>query len=58
MDILRHHESGICMHGEVQTTASMVSRLAGGDGAGVHVHWMTGAPHPCRSPFKPVPLAG
>lgn len=55
MDILRHHESGICMHGEVQTTASMVSRLTGG---GADAHWMTGAPHPCRSPFKPVPLAG
>ncbi len=55
MEILRHHDSGICMHGEVQTTASMVSRLTGRQG---DAHWMTGAPHPCRSPFKPVPFSG
>ena len=51
MDILSHHDSGICMHGAFATTASMVSRLTP-DGAGEH--WMTGAPHPCQVPFKPV----
>lgn len=50
MTILRDHESGICMHGPFETTASMVSRI---DGPGNAFHWFTGAPHPCRSPFRP-----
>ena len=54
MDILSHHDSGICMHGAFATTASMVSRLTT-DGA--DEHWMTGAPYPCRTPFKPVSIA-
>jgi len=50
MGILAHHESGICMHGAFASTASMVSRLTA---AGAE-HWMTGAPHPCQTPFKRV----
>jgi len=50
MAILGSHESGICMHGPFETTASMVSHI---DGAGNTHHWFTGAPHPCRSPFRP-----
>jgi secernin len=53
MKILSHHESGICMHGAFATTASMVSRLTTD---GPDEHWMTGAPHPCQSPFKPASL--
>jgi hypothetical protein len=64
MDILRDHESGICMHGGFETTASMVSRI-GVSGVGVSrvgaagegEHWFTGRPHPCRSPFEKVPVA-
>lgn len=55
MDILRDHESGICMHGPFETTASMVSRL---DGAGEARHWFTGEPHPCRHPFRPYSIEG
>lgn len=51
MQILRHHESGICMHGGFATTASMVSRL-GGDGP--DSHWLTGKPHPCESEFREI----
>ncbi len=54
MNILSHHDSGICMHGAFATTASMVSRLTT-DGA--DEHWMTGAPYPCRTTFKPVSVA-
>ena len=56
MDILRDHDSGICMHGAFRTTASMVSELRAD---GRHRHWMTGAPHPCQVPFTEatVPLA-
>lgn len=50
MDILRDHDSGICMHGPFETTASMVSRIHGPRNA---EHWFTGAPHPCRVPFRP-----
>ena len=49
MQILRHHESGICMHGGFRTTASMVSRLSG---EGSDTHWLTGRPHPCESEFR------
>ena len=49
MDVLRHHESGICMHGGFETTASMVSRLSpGGDGT----HWLTDDANPCRASFR------
>ncbi len=51
MDILRHHESGICMHGDFATTAAMVSELKP-DGSAAH--WLTGAPHPCQNEFKRV----
>jgi secernin len=51
MAILRDHDSGICMHGMVATTASMVSRLAGPDG---HEHWATGRPYPCANRFVPL----
>lgn len=50
-NILSHHDSGICMHGAFATTASMVSRLTTD---GTNGHWMTGAPYPCQTPFKPV----
>ncbi len=49
MEILRDHDSGICMHGEFTTTASMVSQLGRDER---YRHWMTGASHPCRSPFQ------
>lgn len=48
MEILRHHDSGICMHGGFRTTASMVSALYP-DGRARH--WLTGRPHPCESSF-------
>lgn len=52
MNILRDHESGICMHGSFSSTASQVSKLSEmGD-----THWFTGAPHPCRTPFKEIEL--
>ena len=54
MDILGHHESGICMHGAIETTAAMVSSLGGADG---DRHWLTGAPHPCRAAFREVAFA-
>ena len=49
MKILRNHDSGICMHGGFETTASMVSELRH-DGAARH--WLTGQPHPCQSDFE------
>ncbi len=51
MDVLRHHESGICMHGGFETTASMVSRLSPG---GEAAHWLTGGPNPCSASFRRV----
>lgn len=51
MEILADHDSGICMHGAFETTASMVSRLSK-----TAAHWMTGAPHPCQTPFRRVQL--
>lgn len=48
MEILKDHESGLCMHGSFETTASMVSELTS-KSAG---HWMTGKPHPCKSTFE------
>jgi len=47
--ILRNHESGICMHGGFETTASMVSELR--QGSKEARHWLTGKPHPCKSEF-------
>ncbi len=62
MDVLRHHESGICMHGGFETTASMVSRLSTGGDA---THWLTDGANPCRASFRrvddlerPLPLEG
>ena len=62
MDVLRHHESGICMHGGFETTASMVSRLSPGGDA---THWLTGEANPCSASFRrvddlgrPLPLEG
>ena len=49
IEILRDHESGICMHGSFETTASMVSELYPGKKAN---HWMTGKPYPCDSSFN------
>ena len=51
MDVLRHHESGICMHGGFETTASMVSRLSP---SGEATHWLTDGPNPCRASFRRV----
>ena len=51
MDVLRHHESGICMHGGFETTASMVSRLSQGGDA---THWLTDVANPCRASFRRV----
>jgi secernin len=51
MDLLGHHDSGICMHGGFETTASMVSRLTPG---GEATHWLTGRAHPCRANFQVV----
>ena len=51
MEVLRHHDSGICMHGGFETTASMVSRLSPGAAA---AHWMTGEAYPCRASFRRV----
>ena len=49
MEVLRHHESGICMHGGFETTASMVSRLPPG---GDPTHWLIDKPNPCRASFR------
>lgn len=46
--ILRDHESGICMHGGFETTASAVSELFMD---GTAAHWMTRKPNPCFSEF-------
>ncbi len=51
MDTLRHHDSGICMHGGFETTASMVSRLSPG---GEATHWLTDGANPCRASFRRV----
>ncbi len=51
MEILADHDGGICMHGAFETTASMVSRLSK-----TATHWMTGASHPCQTPFREVDL--
>lgn len=48
ISILRDHESGICMHGSFETTASMVSELFPDKNAR---HWMAG-PHPCKSTYS------
>ena len=61
MEILRNHGGGICMHGGFETTAAMVSELKRNESGKLEGedreskvrarHWMTGKPHPCRSPF-------
>ncbi len=51
MDTLSHHESGICMHGGFETTASMVSRLSPG---GEATHWLADGANPCRASFRQV----
>jgi secernin len=55
MEILRDHDSGVCMHnGGFETTASMVTEWYTSpivDGPPVCRHWMTGKPHPCKSEF-------
>jgi len=49
--ILSDHDSGICMHGGFETTASMISVIRG---PGDAEHWLTGRPYPCRSTFERV----
>ena len=51
MDVLRHHDSGICMQGGCETTASMVSRLSP---SGEATHWLTGGANPCSHSFRQV----
>ena len=52
MEILRDHDSGVCMHGGFETTASMVTEWhVTVDGPPSCRHWMTGKPHPCKSEF-------
>lgn len=47
ISILRDHDSGICMHGTFETTASIVSELyPDGDAK----HWTSG-PYPCKSTY-------
>ncbi len=48
-ELLRHHDSGICMHGAFETTASMVSHLKPN---GESRHWLTTGPNPCTSRFE------
>jgi secernin len=55
MDILRDHEGGICMHGDFETTGSMVSHLCE---SGETTHWFTGGPHPCGRRFEPISMPG
>mmetsp|Transcript_50023 Transcript_50023/g.121200 ORF Transcript_50023/g.121200 Transcript_50023/m.121200 type:complete len:794 (-) Transcript_50023:97-2478(-) len=53
MDILRNCDSGICMHGGFETTASMVSELIRKSSSNErHKHWMMDTPHPCRSQYS------
>ena len=52
MEILRDHDTGICMHGGFRSTASMVSRID--STKELTVHWFTGTPYPCKSFFKPL----
>jgi secernin len=55
MEILRDHDTGICMHGGFRSTASMVSRID--STKELTVHWFTGTPYPCKSFFKPLFMA-
>jgi len=50
MTILRDHEAGVCMHGAETTTASIITHFA----ASGPVHYVTVAPNPCESVFKPL----
>ena len=48
-EILRDHQSGICMHGGFETTASMVTQLHAN---GKMSHWVMDDPHPCTSEYR------
>ena len=50
INILKDHDHGICMHGGFETTSAWVSEIYI-EGGGAR-HWVTGQPHPCKSPFK------
>eukprot|EP01084_Bolivina_argentea_P120571 213743_1 len=50
INILRDDDSGICMHGAFETTASMVSELRG-QNPNSAMHWMTGKSYPCKAEF-------
>jgi secernin len=56
MNILRNHESGICMHGGFETTASMVSELTrqrSSTGQPSARYWMMGSSHrPCENEYE------
>jgi secernin len=51
LQLLRDHQSGICMHGGYRSTASQISWLIEEQTA---VHYFTISPHPCISVFKPI----
>ena len=48
-EILRDHQSGICMHGGFETTASMITQLYPG---GKMSHWVMDEPHPCTGEYR------
>jgi len=50
MTILRDHEAGVCMHGAITTTGSLITHFASTGTA----HYVTNAPNPCESVFKPL----
>ena len=49
MEILRDHDGGICMHGAIRTTASLVCRV--GRGVAPRI-WMTWGDNPCEGDFR------
>lgn len=51
MEFLREHETGLCMHGQFQTTGSQVSELK--PEGKKSIHWFTGCSKPCLSMYKP-----
>jgi len=50
-EFLREHETGLCMHGYMETTGSQVSQLKTREKKSIH--WFTGSPKNCLSIYKP-----
>ncbi len=48
-NILKDHESGICMHGGFETTASMIVQL---HADGIIQLWALDNPHPCEGSYR------